>query len=201
MKGKVPLVATLLVGAAVLTMIGLGVWQLARAREKDALIERYAEAPAMPPTSFPTGPIANDALPLFRRATGFCLRVTGTRRTAGTNRGGETGFVHVAECSTGAEGPGMAVETGWSKDPNAKSTWTGGEVSGIIGPDRKMRMRLVAAEGLGGLEASAPPTLAAIPNNHRAYAIQWFLFAAIAALIYGLALRQRMKRAAGGPTP
>ena len=194
MKGKVPLVATVLVAAAVLVMIGLGIWQLGRAREKGALLDRYADAPALAPTSFPTAPVANDSLPLFRRATGFCLRVTGTRRTAGTNRRGETGFVHVAECSTGAEGPGMAVETGWSKDPNAKSAWTGGEVSGIVAPDRKMRMRLVSAQGLGGLEASAPPSLAAIPNNHRAYAIQWFLFAGIAALIYGLALRQRMKK-------
>ena len=194
MMMKLPLIPTLLVGAAMLTMIGLGIWQLSRAGEKDALLARYANAPALPPTSFPTTPIGEDALPLFRRASGFCLRVTGTRRTAGRNRQGETGFVHIAECSTGAEGPGMAVETGWSKDPNAKSTWAGGEVSGIVAPDRKMRMRLVSAQGLGGLEASAPPSLDAIPNNHRAYAIQWFLFAGIAALIYGLALRQRMKR-------
>jgi cytochrome oxidase assembly protein ShyY1 len=193
-SGKLPLIPTLLVGAAVLAMIALGIWQLSRAGEKDALLARYASATALPPTSFPTTPVADDALPLFRRATGFCLRVTGTRRTAGTNLRGETGFVHIAECSTGAEGPGMAVETGWSKNPKAKSTWGGGEVSGIIAPDRKMRMRLVSAQGLGGLEASAPPSLDAIPNNHRAYAVQWFLFAGIAALIYGLALRQRMKR-------
>lgn len=194
MSRKLPLIPTLLVGAAVLAMIGLGVWQLSRAQEKDALLARYASARSLPPTGFPTAPIGDDALPLFRRASGFCMRVTATRRTAGTNRQGETGFVHIAECSTGAEGPGMAVETGWSKNPNAKSTWAGGEISGIIAPDRKMRMRLVSAQGLGGLEASAPPSLEAIPNNHRAYAIQWFLFAAIAALIYGLALRQRMKR-------
>ena len=191
---RLPLIPTLLVGVAVMTMIGLGIWQLSRAGEKDALLARYADAPALPPTTFPTTPISDEALPLFRRATGFCLQVTGTRQTAGRNRQGETGFVHIAECSTGAEGPGMAVETGWSKDPKAKSDWAGGQVSGIIAPDRKMRMRLVSLEGLGGLQASAPPSLDAIPNNHRAYAIQWFLFAGIAALIYGLALRQRMKR-------
>ena len=190
-----PLLPTLLVAAAVLTMIGLGIWQLDRAREKDALIARYAGARALPETAFPTGPVANDALPLFRRAAGFCLRVVGTRQTAGSNRQGESGFVTIAECSTGAEGPGMAVELGWSKDPNAKAAWTGGPVTGIIAPDSRMRMRLVSAQGLGGLQPSAPPSLAAIPNNHRAYAIQWFLFAAIAALIYGLALRQRARRA------
>ena len=69
-----------------------------------------------------------------------------------------------------------------------------GEVRGIIAPDRKSRMRLVSATGLGGLEASNPPSPASIPNNHLFYAIQWFLFAGIAALIYGLALRKRWRQ-------
>ncbi len=34
------------------------------------------------------------------------------------------------------KGPGMSVEVGWSKDPNAKVNWNGGPVSGVIGPDR-----------------------------------------------------------------
>ena len=198
---KLPLVPTLLVGLAVLTMIGLGIWQLGRAREKNALMARYGAAQALPPTSFPTSPIAADALPLFRRATGFCLRVTSIRRTAGTNRQGETGFVHIAECSTGAEGPGMAVQMGWSKNPNAKVTWSGGPVSGIIAPDSKMRMRLVSEQGLGGLQPTARPSLQSIPNNHRSYAVQWFLFAAIALVIYMIALRQRLTRQAAEPKP
>ena len=194
MSRRIPLLPTLLVAAAVLTMIGLGIWQLSRARDKDALIARYSDASSLPPTAFPMSPPGDEALPLFRRAQGFCLRVTATRRAAGTNRRGETGFLHIAECSTGAEGPGMAVEMGWSKDPNARVSWTGGPVTGVVGPDGKMRMRLVSADGLGGLQPSAPPALASIPNSHRGYAVQWFLFAAIAALIYGLALRQRLNR-------
>jgi hypothetical protein len=129
-----------------------GARQLSRGQEKDALIARYQTAHSLPPTAFPTVPIADEALPLFRRATGYCLRVAGTRRTAGTNRQDETGYVHIAECSTGAEGPGMAVQMGWSKDPNAKIAWSGGPVSGIIAPDSKMRMRLVSEQGLGGLQ-------------------------------------------------
>jgi cytochrome oxidase assembly protein ShyY1 len=201
MMRKVPVVATLLVALAVATMIGLGVWQLSRAQQKDALIARYQTAHSLPPTAFPTVPIADEALPLFRRATGYCLRVAGTRRTAGTNRQDETGYVHIAECSTGAEGPGMAVQMGWSKDPNAKIAWSGGPVSGIIAPDSKMRMRLVSEQGLGGLQPTARPSVQSIPNNHRSYAIQWFLFAAIALLIYVIALRQRLKRKAAEPSP
>jgi cytochrome oxidase assembly protein ShyY1 len=92
----------------------------------------------------------------------------------------------------------MSVEVGWSKDPNAKVSWAGGPVSGIIAPDRVMRMRLVAASAPPGLQPSAPPSLSSIPNNHRSYALQWFAFAAIALIIYGLAVRKRLKEE---PTP
>jgi cytochrome oxidase assembly protein ShyY1 len=37
------------------------------------------------------------------------------------------------------------------------------------------------------------PSPDSIPNNHLSYAIQWFLFAAAAALIYVLALRLRQR--------
>lgn len=195
MSRRLPLVPTLFVAAAVLTMIGLGFWQLQRADEKQALLAHYEAAQGLPPIAFPTIPQGDD-LPLFRQASGHCVRVLGRRTAAGENRQGETGFVHIADCGSGAEGPGMAVEIGWSKDPNAGVGWTGGAVSGIIAPDRISRMRLVSATGLGGLEAGAPPSTNSIPNNHLAYAVQWFLFAGIAALIYGLALRKRWREEA-----
>jgi len=86
----------------------------------------------------------------------------------------------------------MSVELGWSKNPNVAVKWPGGLVSGIIAPDRRMRMRLVAASSPPGLEPSAPPSIEQIPNNHRSYAIQWFLFALIAVVIYLLALRGKL---------
>ena len=39
-----PLVPTLVVVAAIATMLALGVWQLARKGEKEAMIARYAAA-------------------------------------------------------------------------------------------------------------------------------------------------------------
>ncbi|HNJ47416.1 MAG TPA: SURF1 family protein, partial [Novosphingobium sp.] len=36
-----------------------------------------------------------------------------------------------------------------------------------------------------------------IPNNHLSYAVQWFLFAATALVIYGLALRKRLAARGG----
>jgi cytochrome oxidase assembly protein ShyY1 len=192
---RLPIIPTILVLAAVATMIGLGFWQLQRARWKDGLIARYAQAEKLPPVEFPTVPTPDAQLPLFRHATGMCLRTIGERTAAGENRGGEPGFVHIVDCATGAEGPGMSVELGWSKNPNARAQWRGGLVSGVIAPDSKTRLRLVAASAPPGLEPSAPPSLDAIPNNHRSYALQWFAFALTALIIYGLAVRKRL---AGG---
>ena len=87
----------------------------------------------------------------------------------------------------------MSVEVGWSKNPNAKVSWPGGPVSGVIVPDR----RNAHAAGGGERPAGPPAERAgrrsrAIPNNHRSYAVQWFAFAAIALVIYGLALRKKL---------
>ena len=193
---RLPILPTIVVIAAVATMIGLGIWQLQRARWKDALLARYARAESLPPITWPNVPLRDDQLPLFRHATGVCLRIVGHRAVAGENRAGEPGFSQVVDCSTGAEGPGMSVEVGWSKNPNANVNWNGGPVSGVIGPDRMTRMRLVAASAPAGLEPAAPPSLTSIPNNHRSYAVQWFAFAAIALIIYVLAVRKRLEDSA-----
>jgi len=195
MNRRLPIIPTIVVAAAVAVMIGLGVWQIQRARWKESLIAKYAEAEKAPPIAFPTVPTHDADLPLFRHATGVCLGVVGQRAVAGENLAGEPGYVHILDCATGAEGPGMAVEVGWSKDPNAKVNWSGGPVTGVIGPDRRSRMRLVAGSAPPGLETSAPPSLESIPNNHRSYALQWFSFALIALIIYGLAVRKRLKDA------
>ena len=190
---RVPLVPTIIVALAAAVMIGLGIWQLDRAAWKKRLLTQYAQAANLPPIAYPTIPLADKELPLFRHATGVCLRRVGSRAVAGHSVSGEPGYVHIVDCTTGAEGPGMSVVVGWSKDPNAKVIWDGGPVSGIIAPDSKSRMRLVAAGAPPGLEPAAPPSPASVPNNHLFYAVQWFLFAALAILIYFLALRKRWK--------
>jgi len=193
-------IASVFVAAAVAVMIGLGAWQLKRAGWKERLLAGYARAEAMPPITWPTEPLRDEQLPLFRHATGVCLRPVGKRAIAGENAAGETGYVQIIDCATGAEGPGMSVEIGWSKDPNAKVNWTGGPVSGIIVPDRHSRMRLVAASAPQGLQPSKTPEVSSIsavtPAGHRGYAATWFSLAAIALIIYGLALRKRLREGA-----
>ena len=92
---------------------------------------------------------------MYRYATGTACGVTGQRTSVGENRTGEPGFAIILDCATGAEGPGMSVEVGWSKNPNATTPWKGGLVSGVIVPDDKSRFRLVAAGAVPGLEPSA----------------------------------------------
>ena len=188
---RLPFLPTVIVGLAIATMIGLGVWQLSRAREKEALLARYKTAAALPPIAWPTAPPSADKLPLFRKASVLCLEPVAAKVLAGRNSQGQSGYSHLVDCRTAAEGPGVRIDIGWSQDPTAGGRWKGGEVSGIIAPDTERHMKLVSATGLAGLAASGPPSPADIPNNHRSYAVQWFLFAAAALIIYALALRAR----------
>jgi cytochrome oxidase assembly protein ShyY1 len=191
---RLPVIPTIIVAAAVAAMIGLGIWQLHRADWKKGLIAQYRHAATLPPIAWPSVPPADvDAL-LYRRATGFCTEVLGWRAAAGRSASDEAGWSHVASCRTGgAEGPGMQVDMGWSNSSAPPATWKGGEVSGIIGPDRNARIRLVSARPAPGLQPSAAPSPEMTPNNHLFYAIQWFFFAAAAAIIYVLALRRRQR--------
>jgi len=193
---RLPVIPTLLVLAAVATMIALGIWQMRRAHEKETLLARYSAAQGLSPVVWPTVPTRDERLPLFRRATAFCLQPVAQKATAGRNRKGASGFSHLVDCRTGgAEGPGLRVDIGWSANPNAGAGWRGGPVSGIIGPDGETRIRLISATGLAGLQPTAPPDVGDIPNNHISYAVQWFAFAAIALVIYALAVRSRLKGA------
>lgn len=198
MMKRLPLVPTLVVAIAVAAMIGLGIWQLKRAQWKEGLLARYAQAQKLPPIAWPTTPMRDAQLPLFRYATAVCLRPVARRAQGGENRAGEPGYVQIIDCATGAEGPGMSIELGWSKDPNAKFGWRGGPVSGIIVPDRRTRVRLVADGAPPGLLPSKLPDVSSAspitPAIHRGYAATWFGLAAVALIIYGLAVRRRMKQ-------
>ncbi len=90
MTRRLPLIATIVVGLAVAVMIGLGVWQLERRAEKEALLATYRAAANRPPMGWPSVPPKE--LPLFRSATANCLQVVGFRTAAGQNREGRAGL-------------------------------------------------------------------------------------------------------------
>lgn len=204
MHRRFPLIATVIVVTAVLTMIALGIWQLNRRDEKEAVLALAAANPGKAPVAYPyLAPVPPELL--FRRSSVHCLHVVGWRTEAGRAADGATGYRYIAECATGAEGPGALIAVGVSKKPDSKPAWTGGQVSGWISeePDHRsllsringqampLRPMLIAGQAPAGLKPVAPPSAADVPNNHLAYAVQWFFFAAIAVVIYLLALRKR----------
>lgn len=196
---RFPVVSTLVVGLAIAVMIGLGVWQLAiRLPQKEAALAQLAANPSKPEIAFPR---TDDDRLLFRRAKGVCREpANGTLTGAGG-----AGFRWIVACRPEVAGArGMLVQLGTIRDPKAQPQWPGGEVRGHIAyaPDgRSMlsslfdrtprRLMLVAGRPQAGLGPNAAPDLDSVPNNHLAYGVQWFFFAAVAGVIYVLALRRR----------
>jgi len=182
----IPLIPTFLVLVAVAVMVSLGFWQLRRLHEKEALLAHYAGAKgAAQEVAWPRDRAGQEDL-LYRRARLDCATVTGHSSIAGRNDKDQSGAAQTADCTL-ADGTRALVVLGWSRLPMAAGGWEGGPVHGIVAPGP----RLVATPPLAGLEANAIPDPSEIPNNHFAYAIQWFLFAATALVIYTLALMKR----------
>ena len=191
MTRRVPILPTLVVAAAVATMIALGVWQLRRAEWKADLIARYSQAQAM--SSNVPWPDEATGLEdvLFRWSQFTCANVLGIRTTAATSAAGESGVAQVARCEI--DGGGEAeVALGWSR-PTQQIAWHGGRVNGVIAPGGTFGGMLHASPPAPGLEPLAPPDPSDLPNNHLAYAGQWFFFALTALVIYVLALRRRLR--------
>jgi cytochrome oxidase assembly protein ShyY1 len=82
------------------------------------------------------------------------------------------------------------VVLGWSRTPEPVM-WKGSWVAGTVVPTGELGFKIVADPPLAGLEANAKPDPGDLPNNHLAYAGQWFFFALTALVIYVLALRRR----------
>ena len=190
MSRKLPLIPTLVVLAAVATMVALGIWQLQRAEWKEGLLARFHQAQTMSSAvPWPRSP-ADYERALYRHARIDCAQVTGMDAVAGRSAEGQAGWAHVAHCRL-ADGGEAAVAIGWSQDPRSPE-WSGGEVGGFIGPAGK-GVRLVAAPAQAGLAQLAAPDPNDVPDNHLAYAFQWFFFAITALVIYGLALRRKWR--------
>ena len=212
-RQRVPIISTIVVLAAAATMIALGVWQLHRLQWKEGLLATYRASAELPATAWPAADPYDDAL-LFRTLTADCARVESWQVTGGASRSGTVGWRHIAHCASGPGKADLLVDVGIGRDPAVTAAWDGGVVSGratqepdrysfitrLLGHAPPLRLMIVADQPAPGLEPSAPPDIASVPNNHLSYAIQWFAFALIALVIYVLALKKRWREevAAGG---
>jgi surfeit locus 1 family protein len=182
----VPIIPTIIVAAAVATMIALGVWQLGRMQEKAELLASYTAAAGE--SRVVPFPIAGEGADVwFRRSEVDCLAVLSIEPFAGTAATGQKGWVQRASCKV-SEDAAVMVDLGFSRDL-AGADWSGGKVAGVIAPGP----RLVADPPVAGLQPLAKPDPGDLPNNHLAYAGQWFFFALTALVIYVLAIRRRAR--------
>ena len=113
---RLPLVPTIVVVAAVVTMIALGFWQLGRAEEKAGLLQRYAVADEQSETV--AWPRNDEQLTkrLYRTSSIECAKVTELTAVAGTNEKGSKGWAQIAECVL-PDGDNARVALGWTRDP------------------------------------------------------------------------------------
>lgn len=195
---RLPFIPTVIVAAAVAVMIGLGIWQLGRADEKERLLAEYRSAATLPPVDLDpliaNGNVA--AVPLaFRRALVTCRPGNAPAEArAGRNREGASGYAYWVHCKPNAEGFAgrLLVNAGWSQDPAAQARLPQGTIAGTLGAiPQDGPVILTSATAVPPLVPAALPSIEDIPNNHLSYAAQWFFFAAAAAVIYLLALRRK----------
>lgn len=191
---RLPVLPTVIVLIAVAIMIRLGFWQLDRLHEKEGELARLAANVSAPVIDFPADRF--DQSNLFRPARLDCRNPS----IPVMEGAGKAGYRLIATCEGGAK-----VQLGTARDPMIKVNWAGGVVTGSIGqvPDSRpmivtafdhspRELMLVADRPQAGLSPNPPRSIEEVPNNHLSYAVQWFLFAAIALVIYGLALRKRL---------
>ncbi|MGN7158264.1 SURF1 family protein [Sphingomonas sp. SAFR-052] len=200
---RLPILPTLIVLLAVAAMVALGLWQLQRRAEKAALIA-HARANLDRPVQPLPARITDDLL--FARVTAACAQVGDWTMGAGRAVDGSSGYRHIAACRS-PDGQPFRVDMGVAIDPKLRPVWSGGAVAGTLsqapgGPTLLDRMTghvtppapmIVSDAPAPGLEPSRRPDPASLPDNHLAYAIQWFAFALAAVIIYLLALRRRSR--------
>jgi surfeit locus 1 family protein len=207
-RKRFPWLATLLTLVMVPILIGLGIWQLERRAWKAELKAQLAAAPTLPPVTA-TGFAAAlaDATPLqYRRAVLDCRpgSVKPYDLKGGQSAAGASGFLVLVDCGDPAlrhgDGPGVVVVAGWNERPDTTTpVAVATRFDGLIidrpyGDDkRRPQYMLIPRTAVPPLAPSLMPDPADLSDNHLSYAIQWFSFAAILIVIYGIWLRRYYK--------
>ncbi len=202
-NGRIPIIPTILVIAAAAIMAALGVWQLGRSDEKAALIAQYGANQQLPTLrnfdAFPASEsdtVARLDEQLFRTVEISCETPRDWKAVAGRNDKGQSGYVHMFICDTATtDDISLYATIGWARAPT-QPEWAGGAVAGILSTAGN-NYEVIASEPEAGLVPLAKPDPADLPNNHLAYAGQWFFFALTALGIYFLALRRRWQEGEG----
>lgn len=202
---RLPLWPTLFTLVGVVTMIGFGVWQLQRRVWKHDLIARLEAAQTLPPVTpreFYKAMIGAGSVQ-YRRAVVACRpgRVAPYDLRGGASATGQSGFLVLVACKdpplTRGKSPDLVVVVGFSARVDVAPLVVDAEFDGIVverpyakQPNRPMFM-LIPKTAVPPLTPSRVPTPGDLPDSHLNYAFQWFSFAAILAVIYGIFVWRR----------
>lgn len=228
-----PLAPTLTVVVLLAVLVSLGLWQIDRMHQKEAMLARYQANSAAAPAPLPLR-IERPEDFAFRRVLLACVFEGEARLSPGASPAGKAGQHVYALCREAGRGERVVVDLGWQPMQAAAPVVAGLEahVQGVARPwfghtmvERLSGSARVSPESFGGGAPVAPVFVQAervaplagsvfpevrpspvrpeaIPNNHRSYAIQWFLFALTLLVIYGVYLYRwrRLQRESGGDT-
>lgn len=173
-------------------------WQMRRAEWKEDVAARAAHNLIIASSELP------DRLEPgldFRRFHIVCDTVDFDRSpTSGTGRGGTPGWLQKASCRRGDGRDAVILGLGISDRPEPLNNFDvpleySGRVLNVA-THGGVEYMLYAEQPLTGLIPVAQPTpemvMTTTPDGHRGYAMQWFLFAAMAIIFYVIALRRRV---------
>jgi surfeit locus 1 family protein len=183
MRRKIWLPA-LLTALMLSVLIALGVWQLQRHQWKQGVLEDLRTAQGLPEIDLGRSPHTEAN---FRPARVGCVaHAARPQAVAGRSWQGDPGYSYRLPC-----GPNLWIDIGWARRPDAVQTISLAKTFRGVAVERAEpgTYVLIAREPMAPLVASAPPTLESIPDNHLMYAGQWFSFAAILIVIFGLYVR------------
>ena len=150
---RLPILPTLVVAAAVATMIALGIWQLRRAEWKERLLAEYAAAASMP--ALDLDPLLDGRRPRCRRSPSAARSSPAGARDAGAEvarraqrRGDRAGQVYLVPCRPGADGLAgrLRINAGWAPRPTRP---------------RRLSLDGIVAGRLGAVEEDGPIILTA----------------------------------------
>lgn len=203
MSQRIPIIPTLITAIGVLILCGLGRWQLERREWKRDLIARLEAAATQPPVSPAEFRAAMQGRlsVQYRRAAIGCH--TGEKTPydlrPGSSAKGDSGFYVVVSCRPNDMPPDIIAVAGWTRRADARDMvlTLDHELTGVViekpygdEPGRP-RFMLIPDTAIAPLERPRQPRPADLPDNHLAYAGQWFGLAIALAAIYGLWLRRR----------
>ena len=208
---RLPLIPTIMTLVMVGYMIHLGFWQLERREWKHKLIaslEAAQHLPPVTPSEFYRSMIGAGSVQ-YRRAVVACHpgRVTPYDIRGGESAKGQSGFLVLIACREPAfvhkQGPDLVVVAGFSDRPELRTPLVvDTEFEGTIierpydKEQGRPRFMLIPNTAVAPLTPSRLPSPEDLPDSHLSYAVQWFSFAAILAVIYAIFIFRRPRREA-----